>query len=107
MRWSVHYRARWHHCWREQTPKGKGKGKVTAHAAIPHDWGTVIEIDPGAWVRGLRAKLDRALNDPQDETAVLELLEIYSLTPMDAEAEKARSYWTAVFEAEPERRQVH
>ncbi len=44
-----------------------------------------------------RAKLDAMLDDPQDETAVMELLEIYSLTPMDAEAQKARSYWTAVF----------
>ncbi|MCP4779481.1 MAG: hypothetical protein GY877_01675 [Hyphomicrobium sp.] len=65
-----------------------------AHASIPHDWGTVIQIDPGAWVRGMRAKLDALLDDPQDETAALELLEIYSLTPMDAEAEKARNYWT-------------
>ena len=53
----------------------------------------------------MRAKLDALLDDPQDETAALELLEIYSLTPMDAEARKARNYWTAVFE--PERWRVH
>ena len=105
MRWSVHYRARWHHCWRERPPKGTGE--VTAHAATYHDWGTVIEVDPGAWVRGMRAKLDALLDDPQDETAALELLEIYSLTPMDAEAEKSRNYWTAVFEAAPKLWPVH
>ncbi len=65
MRWSVSYRARWHHCWRERPPKGTGE--VRAHAATSHDWGTVIEIDPGAWVRGMRAKLDALLDDPQAE----------------------------------------
>ena len=101
MRWSVQYRARWHHCWRERPPKGTGK--VEAHAAPPHDWGTVIQIDPGAWVCHMRTKLDAMLDEPQDERAVLELLEIHSLTPMDAEAEKTRNYWTAVFEPAPEK----
>jgi hypothetical protein len=84
MHWLVTYRARWHHAWRERTEKGVGEVRV--HTAKPFDCHAIIDVDPDAWVRDVRTRLGAMLEDPQDETAFIELLEIYSIEPLDEEA---------------------
>ena len=59
----------------------------------------MIDVDPDAWVRVVRARVDAMLEEPQDETAFMELLDIYSLEPLNAEGQKTRSCWVAMFEA--------
>ncbi len=91
MRWCIKYRAICHGVCRDYLDPGK----FGAYATKPTQIQRVVEMTPDAWIEDERAKRQMMLEAPEEALAAVapytdavadEILEIYALRPMDAEA---------------------
>jgi hypothetical protein len=108
MRWLVTYRAIWHRGERQYCPKGSNLILMKPSAAT--NWASVIDVDPAEWAAALAEDLRvfRLFAD-HDQIAV-EIVQIYSIIPLDREALSHRGDFGALLtstSATPELWPVH
>ncbi len=109
MRWLVTYRAIWHRGERGQYCP-TGDGLVTILQSPETNWASIIDCDPAEWAAGLAEDLRGFRLGPEHDQMAVELVQIFSIVPLDQEARKEKRDFAALLtstSATPELWPVH
>ncbi len=85
MRWLVTYRAIWLRGERQYSPP-PAECLVTIIQSPETNWASIIDCDPAEWADGLTEDLREFRLKPDHDQLAVEIVEIYSIVPLDREA---------------------
>ena len=97
MQWLVAYRAVWIRTDREYRPEGGGDVTIVRSPAV--NTISIIDADPAEWAVGLAADFRAFAKEPKVGQIVVDLIQIFSMTPLDGEAAAQRGGLGAILAA--------